>query len=159
MGRSNWKKGSSMKFSELTAEQWKEWGPYLDTCILPVTGLSGLESPVEAVERLERLRDWLDGVEIPFHGRTVTYPAYHFTGASEPEPADIELLDKVCGRPGEQGFAYIVIVSQAVRLRQGRCHRQMLSFAGRAWNRRCEHCQGIDEGQNSKMWYASQFEG
>ncbi|RJG24510.1 DUF2487 family protein [Paenibacillus thiaminolyticus] len=149
-----------MKFSELTAEQWKEWGPYLDTCILPVTGLSGLESPVEAVERLEQLRDWLDGVEIPFHGRTVTYPAYHFTGGSEPEPADIELLDKVCGRLKEQGFAYIVIVSQAVWLRQGEVPQADAVFSpAELGTEDANTVKELMKDKIQKMWYASQFEG
>lgn len=149
-----------MKFSELTAEQWKEWGPYLDTCILPVTGLTGLESPVEAAERLERLRDWLDGVEIPFHGRTVTYPAYHFTGGREPQPADIELLDKVCGRLREQGFAYIVIVSQAIRLQQGEVPQADAVFTPAELG--TEDTNAVKElmkDKIQKMWYASQFEG
>ena len=56
---------------------------YLDTCLLPVTGLTGKESPVEAGDRLEQLRDLLDLLEIPYHGRTVTYPAWHYAEDAE----------------------------------------------------------------------------
>ncbi|MCY9517092.1 DUF2487 family protein [Paenibacillus apiarius] len=100
-----------MKFSELTLEQWKEWEPYLDTCVLPITGLTGEESPVESADRLERLRDWLDGVEIPFRGRVVTYPAYHFVMDKQPQQQDISLINGVCSRLRERGFAHIVIIS------------------------------------------------
>ncbi|NKI23353.1 DUF2487 family protein [Paenibacillus dendritiformis] len=148
-----------MKFSELTAEQWEEWGPYLDTCILPVTGLTGLESPVEAAERLERLRDWLDGVEIPFHGRTVTYPAYHFAGGSEPQPEDITLLDKVCGRLREQGFSYIIIVSHAIRLRQGQVSQADAVFTpAELGTENANTVKELMKDKIQKMWYASQFE-
>lgn len=99
-----------MKFSELTEEQWEEWGPYLDTCILPVTGLNGSESPIEAGYRLEKLRDWLDGVEIPFRGRTVTYPAYHFMSEQLADD-ELDLLNGLCSRLRKQGFAYIVVIS------------------------------------------------
>lgn len=99
-----------MKFSELTEEQWEELRPYLDTCILPVTGLDGSESPIEAVYRLEKLRDWLDGVEIPFRGRTVTYPAYHFVSEKLADD-ELKLLNGLCSRLRKQGFAYVVVVS------------------------------------------------
>jgi len=102
--------GEYMKFNELTKEQWEEWKGYLDTCILPVTGLSGMESPPEVASQLEMLRNWLGGIEIPFRGRTVTYPAYHFI------PDNIEmnslcLVNKLCTQLRSQGFTYIVIIS------------------------------------------------
>ncbi|MGO4375464.1 DUF2487 family protein, partial [Paenibacillus sp. MCAF20] len=67
-----------MKFSEIEKEQWEELRPYLDTCLLPVTGMDGSEQPYEATEWLERLRDIMDLIEIPFKGRVVTYPACHY---------------------------------------------------------------------------------
>ena len=67
-----------MKFSDIDKEQWPELKPYLDTVLLPVTGLSGDEQPWEATRGLEKLRDLIDAVEIPFHGRVVIYPAYHY---------------------------------------------------------------------------------
>lgn len=68
-----------MKFSDISEKDWDDLRPYLDTCLLPVTGLKGTEQPWEAVIGLERLRDALELVEIPFRGRVVTYPAVHFT--------------------------------------------------------------------------------
>lgn len=107
--------GDVVKFSELTEEQWEEWGPYLDTCILPVTGLNGTESPIEAGYRLEKLRDWLDGIEMPFRGRTVTYPAYHFV-SQQLDDDELRLLNGLCTRLRRQGFAYIVVVSAQLPL-------------------------------------------
>lgn len=99
-----------VKFSELTEKQWVEWRSYLDTCILPVTGLNGEESPVEAAGQLERLRGWLDGIEIPFRGRIVTYPACHF--ATDGNSADERSrLNRLCIKLRSQGFVHIVIVS------------------------------------------------
>jgi len=67
-----------MKFSELTPEQWGELQPYLDTAVLPVTGLNGSEAPYQATEALEKLRDVLDLIEKPFKGRIVTYPTCNY---------------------------------------------------------------------------------
>src|SRR5690348_10219692 len=67
-----------LKFSEMTQDSWAELQLYLDTCLIPYTALSGEQSPVEVTEALERLRDFLDLVEIPFKGRIMTYPAFHY---------------------------------------------------------------------------------
>lgn len=92
-----------MKFNEVPKDQWNELKPYLDTCLLPVTGMSGSESPIEATKALEDLRDALDLFEIPYRGRTVTYPALHYV------PSDVE---GICRRLREEaGFAYVVIVT------------------------------------------------
>lgn len=99
-----------MKFSELTEKQWTEWRRYLDTCLLPVTGLSGVESPWEMTVRLEKLRSWLDGIEIPFRGRTITYPAYHFV-LDELEKKDLSFLNEWCVKLRSQSYAHIIIVS------------------------------------------------
>ncbi|CAG7648838.1 DUF2487 family protein [Paenibacillus allorhizosphaerae] len=100
-----------MKFSDIQESGWAELRPYLDTCLLPVTGLSGAEAPWEATQELERLRDALDLLEIPFKGRIVTYPAMHFAGTSnDGEPWG--LLDDVCLKlKTEAGFRHVVIVT------------------------------------------------
>jgi|SRR5690606_15100990 len=97
-----------MKFSEIKKEDWLALKPYLDTCLLPVTGLNGSESPVEAAERLEQLRDVLDLLERPYRGRTVTYPALHYT---EAESEAQQLVADVVGRIREAGFRYVIIVT------------------------------------------------
>ncbi|RIX53507.1 DUF2487 family protein [Paenibacillus nanensis] len=104
-----------MKFSDITSEKWDELKPYLDTCLLPVTGMSGKESPYEATERLERLRDLLDLVEIPFKGRVVTYPACHYVTADEPFSKQ---LANWCDNLRAAGFQYIILASadQTVQL-------------------------------------------
>lgn len=103
-----------MKFSELTLEQWVEWQPYLDTCLLPVTGLQGSESPIEAALALEQLRDWLDHVEVPYYGRVVTYPAYHYLGKAASKDSQWEVLNRYISQLKESGFRFVVIMSSQI---------------------------------------------
>ncbi|MGZ9584059.1 DUF2487 family protein [Paenibacillus marinisediminis] len=105
-----------MKFSELTLEQWEEWKPYLDTCLLPVTGLSGIESPVEAALKLEDLRDWLDLAEGPFHGRIVTYPAYHYAEHSGSTDEQWKVLNAFIQQLKQSNFRYVVIMSSQLTI-------------------------------------------
>lgn len=95
-----------MKFSEIRQEEWMEWKPYLDTCIIPYTGLTGQESPLEAVVALENLRDFLDIVEIPFKGRVVTYPAFHYTAGDR-----LDSLNNICIQLKSSGFRFVIIMS------------------------------------------------
>lgn len=97
-----------MKFSDITEEQWDELKPYLDTCLLPVTGLGGGETPYEATEQLERLRDFMDMVEIPFKGRVVTYPACHYIAEGEAFSA---MLGEWCNRLKQTGFKYVIVMT------------------------------------------------
>lgn len=95
-----------MKFSEITSDQWDELRPYLDTCLLPITGLDGTEAPHETTARLEELRDWMDEIENPFRGRIVTYPALHY-----PTEEAIQGVDGICRNLRDVGFKYIILVS------------------------------------------------
>ncbi|WP_160033225.1 DUF2487 family protein [Paenibacillus sp. An7] len=95
-----------MKFSEITSEDWVELQPYLDTCLIPYTALTGWESPYEAVIALERLRDFLDYVEIPFKGRVVTYPAVHYSQASQ-----LQYLNELCSHLKVGGFKYVIVMT------------------------------------------------
>ena len=97
-----------MKFSEISAEEWGSLQPYLDTCLLPVTGLGGIEHPYEATEQLENLRDIMELIEIPFKGRVVTYPAMHFFNGDE---ASQTMLEQICDSLKKTGFKYILIVT------------------------------------------------
>ena len=97
-----------MQFSEIAQDEWEDLKPYLDTCLLPVTGLNGKESPYEATEQLERLRDLLDSIERPYHGRTVTYPAYHFT--CNMAKAEDEILH-IAANLKSSGFRYVIVVT------------------------------------------------
>ena len=98
-----------MKFSEI--EQWDELAPYLDTCLIPLTGLSGGEDPVVSADRLEDLRDLLELIEIPFKGRVVTYPAIHYITGKEDEHFQL-YLDTVCQQLKEKAnFKYVMILS------------------------------------------------
>ncbi len=103
-----------MKFSDISSEEWEGLIPYLDTCVLPVTGLSGTEAPYEATAWLERLRDMLDLLEIPFKGRIVTYPAWHYVG--DRKQLD-EQVDAWCESMKRTGFRYFVAVTADPNLR------------------------------------------
>jgi 23S rRNA (pseudouridine1915-N3)-methyltransferase len=97
-----------MKFSEIAADRWPELRAYLDTCLLPVTGLKGDEPPWIATEALELLRDWLDPLEGPFRGRTVTYPAAHYLGEGDETSRRAEEL---CRSLKSGGFRFVVVVA------------------------------------------------
>ena len=95
-----------MKFSEMTQDSWAELQLYLDTCLIPYTALTGEQSPVEATEALERLRDFLDLVEVPFKGRIMTYPAFHYA-----YPEMSMALNTLCETLKSSGFKYVVVMS------------------------------------------------
>ncbi|GGD69053.1 DUF2487 family protein [Paenibacillus nasutitermitis] len=98
-----------MKFSELTPDQWGELQPYLDTAVLPVTGLTGNEAPYQATEALEKLRDVLDLIEKPFKGRIVTYPTCNY-GAWNTETA--QQVASVCRNLKQTaGFKHVVVAA------------------------------------------------
>ncbi|MFF2089996.1 DUF2487 family protein [Paenibacillus sp. NPDC058174] len=98
-----------MKFSDIAADQWEELRPYLDTCLLPVTGMTGTEQPYEATQALEKLRDVMDLIEIPFKGRVVTYPALHYIEETDKSAA----VEKLCARMKGIGFKFVIVVSAA----------------------------------------------
>ncbi|MFS0722629.1 DUF2487 family protein [Paenibacillus sp. 1P07SE] len=96
-----------MKFSELTEAQWQENGMYYDTCLLPVTGLTGGGNPLETTTALEKLADAIDLIEQPFKGRVVIYPACHYWGAE-----DKPMLERLCSElKRSAGFKYVILVS------------------------------------------------
>jgi hypothetical protein len=102
-----------MKFNEIEEKEWVELQPYLDTCLLPVTGMSGREQPWEATRELEKLRDALDAFELPYRGRVVTYPALHYT---EDYGKIEEILDNLGKALKETGFRFVVIVTASERI-------------------------------------------
>ncbi|HEY2494298.1 MAG TPA: DUF2487 family protein [Paenibacillus sp.] len=102
-----------VKFSEIDEQSWPELQPYFDTCLIPYTGLSGLESPIEATAALERLRDFLDLVERRYKGRMVTYPAFHYA-----EQGTYKCLNDLCHHLKRNGFKYVVIMTADVDMKQ-----------------------------------------
>jgi 23S rRNA (pseudouridine1915-N3)-methyltransferase len=97
-----------MKFSDIGQEKWLEWKSYVDTCVLPLTGLNGSEEPWEATAALERLRDALDPLERRFTGRLVIYPALHYMDGQ----GEREHLSRVCRNLKEgAGFAFVILVA------------------------------------------------
>ncbi|MHA7963487.1 DUF2487 family protein [Paenibacillus sp. CAU 1782] len=107
-----------MKFSDISLAEWDELQPYLDTCLLPVTGMNGAETPPEATLALENLRDLLDLIEIPFKGRVVTYPAWHYTTDGE---GLTEALAKWISSLRSTGFKYVLLATASPSLDLSRC--------------------------------------
>jgi len=97
-----------MKFSEIGADSWPELQPYLDTCLLPLSGLTGEESPIEATDKVARTGQWLAPLEYAFRGRTVTMPAYHYDAGSYEHS---ERINQLIARWRKMGFRYVVIIS------------------------------------------------
>ncbi|MFD0694809.1 DUF2487 family protein [Paenibacillus sp. GCM10027628] len=96
-----------MKFSEIEQDQWPDLKPYLDTCLLPFTGLRGFEDPAQTTFALEQLRDALETVEIPYKGRVVTYPAVHYmTGVNASEQ-----LNAISLQLKHAGFRYVIVLT------------------------------------------------
>ncbi|WP_239614192.1 DUF2487 family protein [Cohnella mopanensis] len=97
-----------MKFSEVDENSWPELQPYLDTCLIPLSGLTGEESPWEATEKVARTGQWIAPLEQAYRGRTVTMPAYHYdAGGAE----DTERINRLIERWKAIGFRYVVVVS------------------------------------------------
>ncbi|MEK3915033.1 DUF2487 family protein [Paenibacillus sp. FSL H7-0331] len=101
-----------MKFSDVNEKTWEDLRPYVDTCLLPVTGITGAEQPWEATCALEDLRDALDLFEIPYKGRVLTYPALHYVN----EDSGLEQVNAVCAQLKTNGFAFVIVVSAKVEL-------------------------------------------
>lgn len=95
-----------MKFSEFGAETWDEMKNYYDTCLLPVTGLTGREAPYEAADRLELLRDVMDCIEVPFQGRIVTYPAIQYGGVEM-----VGQINSIIRGIRQGGFTHVIVAS------------------------------------------------
>ncbi|MGO4544943.1 DUF2487 family protein [Paenibacillus sp. 2TAB23] len=102
-----------MKFSEIEKDQWEELSPFLDTCLLPITGMTLAVKPFEATGWLERLRDVMDVIEIPFKGRVVTYPAWHYYSDRTKLAADLESW---CSSVKKLGFRYVIVATADANL-------------------------------------------
>jgi 23S rRNA (pseudouridine1915-N3)-methyltransferase len=97
-----------MKFNEIQQTEWDELKPYLDTCLLPMTGLTGEEAPWQVTKALEELRDLMDLVEIPFKGRVVTYPAVQYRIDDD---RMIATIDKLCEKLKVDSFKYVILIT------------------------------------------------
>ncbi len=100
-----------MKFSEIEAGSWEELRPYLDTCLIPITGLTGNEQPYEVTEALEKLRDMMDWIELPFKGRVVTYPSFQYGKENI-----LSQVNEVCHNVKLSGFTYVIVVSAEIEI-------------------------------------------
>ncbi|MEB3101283.1 DUF2487 family protein [Ferviditalea candida] len=104
-----------MKFSEITQTKWQEWKPYMDTCLLPLTGLTGGEQPWEVTRTLEELRDVMDRIEIPYKGRIVTYPTVQYQLEGQAFEA---FVNQLCANMISAGFAHVVLVTGNALIRE-----------------------------------------
>jgi 23S rRNA (pseudouridine1915-N3)-methyltransferase len=96
-----------MKFSEIHPDSWPDLQLYLDTCLIPVSGLTGEEEPWEAAVKAARTGEWLKPIEQAFHGRTVTLPAYHYYSGT---PEDAAKLSGLCERLRSGGFRFVIAI-------------------------------------------------
>lgn len=96
-----------MKFSDIERARWEDIKSYMDTCLLPMTGLTGEEEPWKATEALENLRDAMDAIEKRYVGRIVTYPALHYTVGHDL----MEQVSRVCERLRRTGFRYVILIT------------------------------------------------
>ncbi|WP_312148582.1 DUF2487 family protein [Paenibacillus odorifer] len=110
-----------MKFSDFEVDTWEENRKFYDTCLIPFTGLSGLESPPETVQALERLRNFMDMVEIPFKGRIVTYPAIQYAGEGY-----VNLINEICQKVKSSGFQHVVVLTADVPLQESQIYESDL---------------------------------
>ncbi|AKG35396.1 DUF2487 family protein [Paenibacillus durus] len=94
-----------MKFSDFNSVSWEENGHYYDTCLIPFTGLTGQESPPQTVERLEKLRDYIDRIERPFRGRIVVYPAVQYDIDNKEQ-----LINEICHNVKSSNFRYAIVL-------------------------------------------------
>ncbi|QJD82441.1 DUF2487 family protein [Cohnella herbarum] len=97
-----------MKFSEIDADSWPDLQPYLDTCLIPLSGLKGGEAPWEATEKVARAGQWLSPLEQAFRGRTVTMPAFHY---DEEGSAQSDSINRLIAGWKKLGFRYVIVVS------------------------------------------------
>lgn len=102
-----------MKFNEIDQAQWPELSAYLDTCLLPLTGLTGSEEPWNVTSELENLRNIMDLIEIPFKGRIVTYPAVQYAMDLSQLETDV---NQICSNMKTSGFTYVIVISANPRL-------------------------------------------
>jgi len=100
-----------MKFSDLDAAHWQENKQFYDTCLIPFTGLTGEESPPDAVAALERLRDFMDAVEKPFRGRIITYPVQQYTAEHA-----VQLINDICRKVKSTNFRYAIVLTADLEL-------------------------------------------
>ncbi len=104
-----------VKFSDVTEKQWEEFEPYLDTCLLPITGLSGMEKPWEVTQALTKLRDVMEYIENPFKGRVITYPSVQYRLDDQEL---VNTMNQLCNKLKKIGFTYVIIITANPNIEQ-----------------------------------------
>ncbi|MDR6884474.1 DUF2487 family protein [Bacillus sp. 3255] len=139
-----------MKFNEISERDWLDLKPYLDTCLLPVTGLTGLEDPAKVTQSLERLRDALETIEIPYKGRVVTYPALHYITAVNMK----EQLEAVSLHLKRMGFRFVIVLSIDPEAAKWKADQTDLLIAVdmEQWNSQSEQIKQSISKQVQHLW-------
>jgi hypothetical protein len=103
-----------MKFHEIKQSDWLQLQLYLDTCLLPLSGLDGTEAPDEMTRILEQLRDLMNPIETNFKGRIVTLPAVQYICTEKAE--FISQVDEIASRYKRHHFRFVIAISANERL-------------------------------------------
>ncbi|WNR42428.1 DUF2487 family protein [Paenibacillus roseipurpureus] len=140
-----------MKFNDIAPQDWPELKPYLDTCLLPITGLTGREDPMQVTSALEHLRDVMEVIEIPFKGRVVTYPALHYIISEDGS----KYVEKVTQQVKQSGFRYVIVVTSCQEaLTWTSKHTDLLIVVDRdQWAEQVEAIRAGITGQVQQLWY------
>ncbi len=104
-----------MKFSDIKEQDWLHLQAYYDTCLLPITALTGGEAPWQMTMELEKLRDAIDLIEAPFKGRIVTIPVIQYS--SDPLDYFNSYVASITEQLKKNGFKYVFAVSMNEQLR------------------------------------------
>ncbi|MBD0380567.1 DUF2487 family protein [Paenibacillus sedimenti] len=139
-----------MKFNEIEHDQWPDLKPYLDTCLLPFTGLRGFEDPAQTTLALEQLRDALEAIEIPYKGRVVTYPAVHYmTGLDV-----MEQLNAISLQLKHAGFRYVIVLTIHTAAEQWKAEHMdlLLAVDMQDWTSQSKDIKSRISEQVQQLW-------
>ncbi|MCY9657212.1 DUF2487 family protein [Paenibacillus chondroitinus] len=142
-----------MKFNEISAQEWYDLKPYLDTCLLPVTGLTGFEDPAQVTLALEQLRDALETIEIPYKGRVVTYPALHYMTAVSMR----DQLEALSLHLKRMGFRYVIVLTIHTEAASWKADQTDLLIAVdmEQWESKAEQIKASISKQVQHLWQHS----
>jgi 23S rRNA (pseudouridine1915-N3)-methyltransferase len=104
--RENSEVSEKMRIGEITEEQWSEWGPYLDTCVLPVLSVETEKAPWEIAREQMTLEAGIEAIESHFKGRTIVYPTLYYPQLSSDRNKVCELVENF----RMKGFRYMILL-------------------------------------------------
>lgn len=141
-----------MKFSEIAREEWEALVPYLDTCLLPITGLTGKQSPWQATKALEELGGLMEGLETAYKGRIVTYPAIHYASLSD---SFAEHVNAICRNLKQTGFRHVFLISASPLMEETEFRDADLLLTSATAAKGRDHIRSLVEGKWNQLEEAS----